>query len=98
MRPPIDTSGIILVDMSGEEPKKFRKLSVQFSFHLAGQRGEFQKLSYGSEMLHGVLIHKNIRIPLQKKILESPTLCYIWPDKGGIYKNVLGFQNFGCDL
>ena len=27
-----------------------------------------------------------------------PALCYIWPDKGGISKVVLGFQNFGLDF
>ena len=86
MRPPIDTSGIILVDMSGGEAKKFGKLSVQFSFHLAGQRGEFQKLSYGSEMLHGVLIHKNIRIPLQKKSWNPPHYAIFGRTKVGFIK------------
>ena len=40
------------------------------------------------EVLHGLLIHKNIRTPLNKKYWGPPihpSLCYICPDKGGYF-------------
>ena len=57
-------------------------------------------LLQGSKILHGLLTHKNIRISNQNKNLGTPSpltpaLYYIWADKGGISKVVLGFQNFG---
>jgi hypothetical protein len=39
--------------------------------------GEYQKLSYGSQILHGVLIHKNISIPLQKNPGIPDTMLYL---------------------
>ena len=50
--------------------------------------------------MNGLLTHKNIRIPKQNKNLENPpppppihpALYYIWADKEGISKVVLGFK------
>jgi hypothetical protein len=44
---------------------------------------------YGSQILHGLLTNKKIRIPIKKKLGTPPTpaLSYIWGVKGGIFKS-----------
>ena len=37
--------------------------------------------------MHGLLSNKNMRIPTKYKIGYSPALCYIWADKGGIFRS-----------
>ena len=72
----------------------------------AHKGGHFQfsqkGLSYGFEILHGLLSYQMIRIPTKKIIrgpLLPPALCYMWADKGGYFqKVVVGFQNFGYDF
>jgi hypothetical protein len=55
------------------------------SFSLPGSLLFSQKeVSYGFEILHGLLSNKNIRIPTQKKIGGPPLtlgLWYIWGDE-----------------
>ena len=52
---------------------------------LKSQKG----LPQGYKFLHGLLTHKNIMIPIKKKILGpplTPALCYICADKGVYYQ------------
>ena len=78
-----------------------------FSFSLSSLYPSYllfsqKELSYGFEILHGLLSYQMIRIPTKKIIrgpLLPPALCYMWADKGGYFqKVVVGFRNFGYDF
>ena len=55
-----------------------------------------------SEILYGLLTHKNITIPIKKLIQGPPsiprTMLYLGAQKGVFSKVVLGFRNFGYDF
>ena len=62
------------------------------------QGGYFRKLSLDSEILHGLLTHKNKRIQTQKKIRNTPFPPHYELKRGVFSKVVLGFRNFGYDF
>ena len=50
---------------------------------LGGKGGYFEKLSYGPEILYGLLSNKIIRIPINNKISGLPPALWLFGWKGG---------------